>query len=117
MELCAEVAKLAGSPEVAKDFSLRDQLRNSARAAPALIAEGFLRFTAEEFVRYLRMARGELGELQTHLEAAAQQGHVSGEQLSRLMSLANQAMAVTTNLLKSKLPQLKRKGPAGPRRS
>jgi four helix bundle protein len=42
-----------------------------------------LRFTPEEFVRYLRMARAELGELQTHLEVATRQGLLSEDQISR----------------------------------
>ena len=37
-----------------------DQIRRASQNAAPLIAEGFIRFTPDEFVRYLRMARGEL---------------------------------------------------------
>jgi four helix bundle protein len=74
-----------------------------------LIAEGFIRFTPEEFVHYLRMARAEMGELQTHLETARRQRLLSDEEFARVIRLTSRAMAITTRLLKSKLPLLKKK--------
>jgi four helix bundle protein len=109
VELSAVVGEIVATGALAKRFELGDQMRNAAQSAPALIAEGFLRFTPEEFVRYLRMARAEIGELQTHLEVASRQGLLSDEQISRTVPLARRAMAITTNLLKSKLPMLKAK--------
>ena len=109
MELNGVVAEVARTNPLARNFALCAQMRKAAQAAPALIAEGFLRFTPEEFVRYLRMARAELGEVQTHLEIARNEGLLSPEQVSRAATLAKRAMAVTTLLLKSKLPLLKPK--------
>ncbi len=111
VDLATAVSEVAGADPMARRFGLRDQLRNAAQSAPALIAEGFLRFTPEEFVRYLRMARAELGEVQTHLEIARRQGLLSEEQLSRVLPLASRTMAVTTRLLQSKLPALTAKRP------
>jgi four helix bundle protein len=109
VELCDVVSECLGSGAISREFALRDQMRNAAHAAPAMIAEGFLRFTPDEFVRYLRMARGELGELQTHLTIATRRGLLSEAQASRLVPLANRAMAITTRLLASKLPLVKSK--------
>jgi four helix bundle protein len=109
VELSTVVSQIVVTGALAKNFQLRDQMRNAAQSAPALIAEGFLRFTPEEFVRYLRMARAELGELQTHLEVATRQGLLSEDQISRTVPLARRAMAITTRLLKAKLPMLKPK--------
>jgi four helix bundle protein len=112
-QLCVElsdvVSEFVGWGEISKEFALRDQMRHAAQAAPAMIAEGFLRFTPDEFVRYLRIARGELGELQTHLTVATRRGLLSEAQASRIVPLANRAMAITTRLLVSKLPLLKPK--------
>jgi hypothetical protein len=58
------------------------------------------------------MARAELGELQTHLEVATRQGLLSEDQISRTVPLARRAMAITTRLLKAKLPMLKPKAGA-----
>jgi four helix bundle protein len=109
MELSELVSGVVQTSAIARDFRLRDQIRSAAQSAPGLIAEGFIRFTPEEFVRYLRMARAEMGELQTHLETARRQGLLSEEQFARVMPLARRTMAITTRLLKSKLPLLKRK--------
>jgi four helix bundle protein len=92
---------LTGSPE------FRDQIRRAAENGPALIAEGFVRYTPYEFVRYLRMARGEIGEVQSRLDHAARRGYFPDEGRQEATKLARSAMALTTALLKSKLPLLK----------
>ena len=71
-----------------------------------MIAEGFARYTDREFVRYLRMARGELAEVQSHLLTGAARNYFSPSDLERAETLADRAMGTTTNLLKSKLWQL-----------
>jgi four helix bundle protein len=110
MELSEVVSGVVQTGAIARDFRLRDQMQGAAQSAPALIAEGFIRFTPEEFVHYLRMARAEMGELQTHLETARRRDLLSDEQFARVIQLARRTMAITTRLLKSKLPLLKRKG-------
>jgi four helix bundle protein len=64
-ELCQRVEELTGNVGHGK---FRDQIREAAASAPALIAEGFARFTTGEMIRYLRMARGELAEVQNHIK-------------------------------------------------
>jgi four helix bundle protein len=53
-ELCERVEQLTDG---VKDQEFRGQIRDAAESAPALIAEGFVRFTTGEMIRYLRMAR------------------------------------------------------------
>ena len=74
-----------------------------------MIAEGFLRFTPDEFVRYLRMARGELGELQTHLTVATHRGLLSVGTSATNCAPREQSHGYRTRLLVSKLPLLKPK--------
>ena len=114
-ELCALVFSLTDSEQAIDDSEFRDQIRRAAQNAPALIAEGFLRYTPDEFVHYLRMARGELGEVQSRLGHARSQEYFTEEEYETAATLARRAMAVTTGLLKSKLP-LVRKRPQ-PRRT
>ncbi|HET7218488.1 MAG TPA: four helix bundle protein, partial [Vicinamibacterales bacterium] len=64
VELCERVAELT---ESADDQEFRRQILDAAESAPALIAEGFARFTHGEMIRYLRMARGELAEVQNDI--------------------------------------------------
>ena len=106
-KLCAELADLiveiTEHGAAAKDFGFRSQIRAAAHSAAPIIAEGFGRFTGPEFVRYLRMARGELAEVQSHLIVGARRNYFSPADLQRAQILADRAMGTTTNLLKSKL--------------
>lgn len=98
------------------DAEFRDQIRNAAEASAPLIAEGFIRFTPDEFVRYLRMARGEIAEVQSKLESARRKRYFTPDQQTRAESIAGRAMGVTTRLLKSKLSAIKRKPGNAPNR-
>jgi four helix bundle protein len=102
-ELTDVIYDITLSGPAARDVEFRDQIRAAASKAPALISEGFLRWTPREFVRYLRMARGELGEVQNHLYHARRRHYLSPESLARAELQARRAMAATTRLLKSKL--------------
>ena len=109
-KLCAELAglifELTENGPVSKDFGFRSQIRAAADSAAPMIAEGFGRYTGREFVRYLRMARGELAEVQSHLIVGASRNYFAPSDLQRAQTLADRAMGTTTNLLKSKLRQV-----------
>ena len=101
---CVELCDLIF--EITRDVSdhhFQDQIRSAAQAAPALIAEGFARFTDAEFIRYLRMARGELAEIQSNLEIGRRQKYFVERDYNAARILARRAMGTTTNLLKSRL--------------
>jgi four helix bundle protein len=103
MELSSVIHEVTETGAATRDPEFRGQIRDAAKKAPALIAEGFLRFTRREFVRYLRMARAELGEVQNHLEFARRRRLLTVEQLAEANPLAKRAMTATSRLLKSKL--------------
>jgi four helix bundle protein len=118
-QLCSALSdlvfRLTETGKCRKDPEFCDQIRRAASKAPPLIAEGFLRFTPSEFVRYLRMARGELGEVQNRLLHAETLRYFPDDEIRDAKSLAGRAMAVTTALLKSKLPLLKKRRPPNQR--
>jgi four helix bundle protein len=103
------IFNLTAAGKCRADQEFCEQIRRAASKAPPLIAEGFIRFSAEEMVRYLRMARGELGEVQSRLLHAKSQNYFSEQQQNEATTLADRAMAATTALLKAKLPSQKRK--------
>ncbi len=50
-----------------KDYGLRDQMQRSAVSIPSNIAEGFDRQSNNEFIRFLKIAKGSCAELRTQL--------------------------------------------------
>ena len=120
VELCGAVFEITQEGKAAADAEFQNQIRRATKAAPSLIAEGFARFTAPEMVRYLRMARAELAEVQSNLALGRRLSYFSNEQLEPVQLLARRAMGTTTSLLKSKLRQIagqttaRRKGTPAP---
>lgn len=100
------IFEITDSGRVTRNPQFCTQIRNAAEKVRRLIAEGFIRFTAREFVRYLRMARGEIGEVQSRLASAKRRKYFTPEQLARACATTNRAMGTTTNLLKAKLRQI-----------
>jgi four helix bundle protein len=109
-QLCVElhdvIVEITSGGPAAANKRYQEQIRDAAESAPSLIAEGFCRFTTAEFVRYLRMARGELAEVQSRLHVGRRRNYFSDEDAERADLIARRAMGTTTNLLKSKLRQL-----------
>lgn len=103
-ELCDVVYEMTDSGRSLRDPEFRAQIRRSAKKTPSLISEGFLRYTAPEMVRYLRMARAEIGEMQNDIGFARRRNYCRPDLLARAANLAKRAMVATTRLLKSKLP-------------
>jgi four helix bundle protein len=108
MELSDVVFAITESGKSTTNFEFRNQIRDAAQSAPSLIAEGFVRFLPGDFVRYLRMARAEVAEVQSNLEFARRRNYFSEEELTRAGTVARRAMSLTTRLLRSKLSELKK---------
>lgn len=72
-----QVYLLSNRGELAKDFSLRDQMKRASVSIMANIAEGHGRRTSVEFANFLNIARGSAVELQSHLYVALDLAYIS----------------------------------------
>ena len=94
------IYRLIETTPLARDFRLRDQLRESAASAASQIVEGFGRFSPADFARFLAMAKASLMEAQNHLRDAVDRGHISEETRVEHDELARVALRDVTALLR-----------------
>jgi four helix bundle protein len=72
-----------------RDSSLRDQIRRAATSTMSNIAEGFERGTRNEFIRFLNIAKGSNGEVQSQLYVALDQGYLNEREFEELRDTSN----------------------------
>ncbi len=76
MDLVIDVYEMTNNFPTQEKYNLTDQIRRATISIPSNIAEGAARQTKKEFTRYLHMAQGSLGELDTQIELAKRLGYL-----------------------------------------
>lgn len=85
-ELSVECYKLTQEDQFRFDFAMVNQMRRCAISVPSNIAEGFERKGNKEFIQFLFIAAGSLGELQTQLIISSEIGLLEPTRLAKLES-------------------------------
>ncbi|MDT8284898.1 MAG: four helix bundle protein, partial [Thermovirgaceae bacterium] len=75
------------------------QLRRSAVSVPSNIAEGACRGSKKDFIRFLMIARGSLGEIETQSYLAKDLGYLEG--LDEIINLTNRVFRLICGLISS----------------
>ncbi len=83
-DLAVLVYKTTSDGKIAKDFSLRDQMRRSAISIASNIAEGDERDTDKESVRFFYIAKGSLAELRTQLRIALEVDFLDKDEFAKI---------------------------------
>jgi four helix bundle protein len=71
-------------------YGLTTQIRRAAASIPANIAEGYERSHRGEYLHFLSIARGSLGELETHLLLSERLGLVNEDDLRDALALCDE---------------------------
>ncbi len=74
-------------------YGLSSQIRRCAVSVPSNIAEGFMRKSTKEYIQFLYISRGALGELDTQLEISNRLKYISNQE-----SLNNQILIIRKQL-------------------
>lgn len=72
-----------------KDYGLSNQIRRAAVSVMSNIAEGFERNGTKEFIQFLSIAKGSIGEIKSQLCVALDQKYISSEEFRKLKELAD----------------------------
>ena len=86
-ELTQAIYKVSSGNEFGRDFGLRDQIRRACVSIMSNIAEGFERDGTGEFIQFLSIAKGSVGEVRAQLYVALDQNYVSQEVFDRLYAM------------------------------
>lgn len=100
MEIVVEIYKLTKGFPNKEIFGLTSQMRRAAISVPSNIAEGFNRYHKKEYMRFLYIALGSCGELETQVEIADQLEYVEREDKEILMDKLNYETRMLRNLIK-----------------
>lgn len=107
---------LTSKPNFSKDFGLRDQIRRAIVSVSSTIVGGFEKRNNNEFMRFLRMSKGSVGEARNQLHIALIVGYITKQEFDKvnniLLELASKIGALITYLEKQRVTrnsQLKNK--------
>jgi len=89
-----------------RDFGLRDQIRRAVISISSNIVEGFEKNNNNEFIRYLKIAKGSIGEVRNQLFIAKEVNYISLIEFDNinnlLLELANQTGSFISYLEKTR---------------
>lgn len=89
-----------------RDFGLKDQIRRAVVSISSNIVEGFEKNNNNEFIRYLKITKGSIGEVRNQLLISKEVGYISEFEFNQinnlLLDLANQTGSFLSYLNKNR---------------
>lgn len=89
-ELARCIYRITDEGRLARDFSLKDQMRRAAVSILSNIAEGFERGSKAEFHHLLLIAKGSCAELRAQLYIALHAGYLGSDDFEKLQAMAEE---------------------------
>jgi four helix bundle protein len=84
LKITKEIYDITSKKEFSKDFSLRDQIRRAIISVSSNIVEGFEKNNNNEFIRFLKIAKGSIGEVKNQLYIALAVNYINQEEFEKL---------------------------------
>lgn len=86
LKITKEIYDFTAKEKFSKDFGLRDQIRRAIISVSSNIVEGFEKNNNNEFVRFLKIAKGSAGETRNQLHIALAVGYVTDDEFKKANS-------------------------------
>ena len=100
VDVCRAVAK-------SKQYALKDQMQRAAISIPSNIAEGSERDSKQDFVRFLRIAKGSAAELRTQCYIAMKLELLAKDDADNFVQETKEISAMLQGLVRSLSAKLK----------
>ena len=104
MLLAKEIYRLSCLLPKQETFGLVSQLRRAAVSVPSNIAEGYGRETTQEYLRFLRIARGSDYEVDTQLWLCVSLGYFTKADAEQAFSLCDEIARMLYSMIKKISP-------------
>ncbi len=98
-QLTNRIYDLTDRAVFAKDFRLRDQVRDAAGSTMHNIAEGFDSGTDLEFIRFLKIARRSASEVQSQLYLAVDRKYITEPERQQAHELATETKRLINGMI------------------
>jgi len=95
IDLAVLIYKLTMEEPLSKDYSLKDQIRRASTSVSNNIAEGFEYGNNKQFARFLRIAKGSLGEVRSQIVVLKRLNYISKEDYQ---SVYNECKSISKQL-------------------
>jgi four helix bundle protein len=98
-QLANAVYDLTEHQSFARDFQLRDQIRDAASSVMHNVAEGFDAGTNPEFIRFLKIGRRSASEVQSELYLALDHKYITNDELKIAYDIATEAKRLINGMI------------------
>ena len=99
-DLTRRIYQISSEGHFARDYGLRDQMRRACISIMSNIAEGHERSGTKEFVQFLSVAKGSVGEVRSQLYIALDQEYISVATFEQLSGEAMEISRMLSGLMK-----------------
>ena len=103
-ELALEIYKITKSFPKNEQYGIVSQIRRAAISVSANIAEGYERQHRKEYIQFLMIAKGSLGEVETYLLFSKDLGYINREEFLKLEENRQEIGRILKGLIRSLTP-------------
>lgn len=100
-ELALIIYKLTRNFPKEETYALTSQLQRAAVSVPANIAEGYERKSKREYIQFLHIAKGSLGEVETYLLLSKDLGYIDVKSYGAANSMREETAKILRGLIRS----------------